>query len=96
MNHQDEILRLEQLLERYRTKTALLQSEIAQADAKLREDLSHELMEIHKRQRQAEEHLAQARLQQAESWLEEDFGTGLFAIFDDLGRRIDGLFGRMA
>lgn len=96
MNHENEILRLESLLARYRAKTAALQTEVARADAKLREDLGRELIEIHHRQRQAEEHLAQARLQQAESWIEEDFGTGLFAIFDDLGRRIDSLFGRVA
>lgn len=96
MNHENEILRLEHLLARYRAKTEALQGEVARADAKLREDLGRELAEIHKRQRHAEEHLAQARLQHAESWLEEDFGTGLFAIFDDLGRRIDGLFGRIA
>ncbi len=96
MNHETEITRLETLLARYRSMTAALQDEVGRADAKLREDLHRELGEIHHRQRHAEEHLAQARLQQAESWVEEDFGTGLFAIFDDLGRRIDSLFGRMA
>ncbi len=96
MNYETEITRLESLLTRYRAMTAELQDEVARADSKLREDLHRELVEIHHRQRHAEEHLAQARLQQAESWVEEDFGTGLFAIFDDLGRRIDALFGRMA
>lgn len=96
MNHETEIHRLENLLARYRARIEVLQHEAARADSKLREDLARELAEIHKRQRHAEEQLAHARLQRAESWEEEDFAAGLMAIFDDLGRRIDGLFGRMA
>lgn len=96
MNHEAEIHRLEQLLARYRSQVEVLHDEASRADPKLREDLARQLDDIHRRQRHAEEHLAHARLQRAESWEEEDFATGLMAIFDDLGRRIDGLFGRMA
>lgn len=96
MNHVSEIQRLENLLARYGARIEVLEDEIAGADAKLREDLQRAMAEIHKRQRHAESNLSQARLQHAESWEEEDFGAGLIAIFDDLGRRIDGLFGRIA
>lgn len=96
MNHETEIQRLESLLARYRARIETLQDEADRAPSKLREDLARELSEIHRRQRHAEEHLAQVRLRHAESWEEEDFATGLMAIFDDLGRRIDGLFGRIA
>lgn len=95
MTHQQEILRCQGRLLRCRDRIAGLEAELGRADAKLREDLGRELHALRRTYRRAEEHLARARLEEAESWAEDDFGTGLFAIFDDLGRRIDGLFARV-
>jgi len=94
MNHDHEMLRCEHQLLRCRMRMDLLEADLGRADAKLREDLTRELRALRRRYRRAEEHLARARLGAAEAWCEEDFGTGLFAIFDNLGRRIDGLFER--
>jgi len=95
MDHEHDVARCERQLRRYRERMQLLEAEIVRADAKLREDLNREVAGLRRLYRRAEEHLAHARLGAAESWVEDDFGTGLFAIFDDLGRRIDGLFSRV-
>lgn len=94
MNHEQQLARCQDRLLRCRGRMDLLEAELGRADAKLREDLTRELRALRRSYRLAEGRLARARLGAAEAWAEEDFGTGLFAIFDDLGRRIDQLFAR--
>ena len=95
MNHEHEVVRCQSQLLRCRGRMDVLEAELGRAEGKLREDLGRELRSLRRQFRRAEEHLARARLGAAESWTEDDLGTGIFAIFDDLGRRSDGLLPRV-
>lgn len=92
MNQQQQIQQLEKHLEHLKERRQELETQLGQADSKLREDLGHELGELQRHFRHAEEHLAQLRLDDAESWADEDLGTGILAIFDEIGNRLDKLF----
>ena len=94
MNHELDVARCQRQLLRCRGRMDL-EAELGRADAKLRQDLGLELLALRRRFRRAEQHLGRARLEAAESWTEDDLGTGILAICDALGRRIDGLFTRL-
>jgi chromosome segregation ATPase len=71
-----------------------MEGKIDDANSKLKEDLALDLNHIKKKRHHAEEQLAQLRLNKAESWADEEFRSGMFAVFDDIGRRLGGLFTR--
>lgn len=96
MNMEEEIQNLESRLVKFNQEIGQLEVEIEKGNQKLKEDLRPQLEAIRQRRRYAEERLEKARLEKAESWLDEDFRAGLLAIFDDIGRRIDSLFGRVS
>lgn len=96
MNAVEEISNLERRLARFDQKIGQLEAEIDKGNQKLKEDLRPRLEVIRQRRRYAEERLRGARLEQAESWMDEDVRAGILAVFDDIGRRIDSLFGRIS
>lgn len=96
MDHDDKIRQLEQRLAEMDEHIAELERRLPNAPTQERGALDRELSAIRERHRHAEQRLAQEKLEQAESWQEEDLETGILEIFDDIGRRIDAMFSRIA
>ncbi len=84
---------LERRLGQIDRQIADLQQMMEHADPKLREDLSRELESIRERRQTVEDHLARLRLQEAESWSEEDLESGMLTILDSIGDKIARLLG---
>lgn len=93
MNRREErIKRLETRMGELDTRIQQLEADMRKANAKLREDLAPRLKEIQDKRRQVERLLAELKLKEAEAWDDQTLETGLFAIFDDIGKRIGKLF----
>jgi chromosome segregation ATPase len=93
MNQREErIKRLERRMGELDTRIHELEADIHKANTKLKEDLAPRLKEIEDKRRQVERLLAELKLKEAEAWDDQNLETGLFAIFDDIGKRIGKLF----
>lgn len=93
----------EQDIERLQRQRALWDSEIKtlqaqseHADPKLREAYEQKVKLLEEKWRKIGERLATLRLEQAESWEEDTMLTGIFEIFDEIGRRVDELMSKLS
>jgi hypothetical protein len=94
MNVEEEITSLERNLAEFERQIDQLETSIGNGNHKFKEDIYSQMRAIRQHRRYVEEQLGKARLAKAESWLDEDFLTGIMIIFDDIGQRIDSLFNR--
>ena len=92
---EDDIQALKRQLDHLDRRIEELEGRLAQAGSALRERYQSELKTLRERHREAETELARLRRDEADSWEEEDLQGGLLAIFDDLGGRLDRLFGEV-
>jgi chromosome segregation ATPase len=91
----EEIKHLGARLVKFSEQIRDLENEIEGADPKLKEDLNAELKAIREQRRHAEDRLGASRVKAADAWADEDFRAGILSVFDEIGRRIDVLFGRV-
>lgn len=91
---EDDIQALKRQLDHLDRRMEELEGRLAQAGSALRERYQGELKALRNRHREAEAEMARLRVDEAESWEREDLQGGLLAIFDDIGGRLDRLFGQ--
>ncbi|MDZ7753136.1 MAG: hypothetical protein U5S82_16115 [Gammaproteobacteria bacterium] len=92
--HQDT-QRFEAWLADFDTRIQDLRHQVAAAQGYRQKGLQEELDKLLARRRKADEHMAQLRLADAESWSRNDFRTSIFAVFDDIGERLNRLMARV-
>jgi len=85
----DEIQVLENRLSGWADKLGEMERQLDSADPKLRETYRAEIRELERKRLQAEQHLAELRIADAESYTREDLQAAVLSIFDDIGRRLD-------
>lgn len=88
---EDSLAILEQRLSCYAERIAELEQRGAQSSQV--DPFHKELSSLLERYRSVEERLADLRLEKAQSWQEHTADAGLLRVFDDIGQRIDRLFG---
>lgn len=93
--NEDEIAALERQLSHLDRRIEDLEGRMARAGLTLRQAYQAELKSLRDEHRRAEAEIARLRRQEAESWEREDLQGGILAIFDDLGARLDRLFGEV-
>lgn len=94
MTLEQDIERFERWLADFDAKIADLQQQVERAQGYRRQGLQGELDKLKTRRHRAEEHLAEMKLMDAESWARKDLRSGIFAVFDDIGQRLDHLMAR--
>lgn len=87
-----DIQALERQLRHLEGRIEDLESRLANAGTGLARQYDADLDALRERHKRAESELSRLRLTDAESWEDED----IFAIFDDIGRRLDRLFSRLS
>lgn len=87
----DEIQVLENRLSHWGKRLAELDRTIDRVDPKLRETYRAEIRSLERKRLAAEQHLAELRIADAESYTREDLAAAVFSVFDDIGRRLDRL-----
>lgn len=95
MGRAQHIEQLEHHLTESSAKIEAIEARLQTHDPKGREVYELELQELKDRQREVEQHLAKVKLDEAESWSEDDFGHALLEVFDDIGRKLDHLLSRV-
>ncbi len=95
MTPEQQIKHLEGRLNKYTTEITKLEGQLKYADAKLGETYQHEISDLRQRRRKVEERLAEARLKEAESWSDENFGAGIMEALDEIGERLSRLLSRV-
>lgn len=91
MNSEEEVQRLETRLAEFEKKLSDVAAHLEGANPKLREAYAKEMRVLEEKKHLAHERLAALRVQQAESWADEDFRATVFEVFDDIGRRLSRL-----
>ena len=91
----DDIQALKRQLDHLERRMEELEGRLAQAGSGLRERYQAELKTLRERHREADAEEGELRVEEADSWEEEDLQGGLLAIFDDIGSRLDRLFGEV-
>ncbi len=92
--HQDT-QRFEAWLADFDNKIEELRRQVAAAGGYRKKGLQDELDKLLARRHKADEHMAELRLADAEAWARDDLRTSIFAVFDDIGERLDRLMARV-
>lgn len=96
MTREQQIQQLERRLNELDGEIRKLEGDLGMVtDSKRRETYRGELKVLHEKRHVAEERLAQARLEKAESWEEDTLLTGILEIFDEIGARLQRLGGKI-
>ena len=95
MTPEQQIKHLENRLNDYGSEITKLEGKLKYADAKLRETYQNEIDDLRQRRHRVEGQLAQARLNKAESWSDENLGAGIAEALDEIGQRLSRLFSKV-
>lgn len=87
----DDIQVLENRLSHWTHRIRELDGQMDSVDPKLRETYRAEIRMLERKRLEAERHLAELRIAEAESYRKEDILAAIFSAFDDIGRRLDRL-----
>jgi hypothetical protein len=96
MNLYQDIERFEKWLGEFDTRIDELRHMVAGAHGYRQMGLQGELDKLLARRHKAQEHLAEIKLVDAESWQHSDFRSSVLALFDDIGKHLDALLPRAA
>lgn len=95
-------MKREELIRRLETRLAEWDERLLELEAKVQRNDPHghnghraELRSLRRQRNEAEAHLTELRAEGPESWVEEDLGSGVLHIFDDIGARLDRLVSRL-
>ena len=94
MSRDQRIRLLEQRLSDYTARIAALDEQSQHAELLARTEMQADIRELQDLRRKAEEQLATLRVADAEAWHDENLRTGILAIFDSIGRRLDRVVSR--
>lgn len=90
----DELQVMETRLAQWTRRIRELDELTDKVDPKLRETYRAEIRTLERKRLEAERHLAELRIAEAESYRKEDLQAVIFSAFDDIGRRLDRLISR--
>lgn len=90
----DEIQVMENRLAHWTQRIHELDSLIERSNPKLRETYRSDIRALERKRLEAEQHLAELRIAEAESYRKEDIQAAIFSAFDDIGRRLDRLISK--